>query len=417
MNIRVDQSTPTTGHQMTDMATRINELEANSQSLGRQLEETRRQLFQANKVSVIGQMVATVAHDLNNPLNGILGYSQLLMKRTSDTNVLSGLQKIEGEAQRATHIVQTLLQFVRDHKPEKQAVQINNIITDIVQLREHHRMINHIDVTLDLETDLPRTVVDPHHVGQAILNLVTNAEQAIIGTAARGAIRISTELSSDGRQPILRIRIRDNGPGIPPETLRRIFEPFFTTKGTGQGTGLGLTICQQIVEENQGRLSVDSQAGAGATFTIDLPVLDEPIFDTIKPRKAEAPKPVAPPSRGLVIDDEVVVREFVDETFTSEGHQVDTVSNGREAFEALKRNKYDFIICDLRMPEVNGQTFYDVVKSFDERLSRRIIFITGDTANMNTHKFFEETGNHYIYKPFQLNDLIALVNRVILEQP
>lgn len=130
---------------------------------------------------------------------------------------------------------------------------------------------------------------------------------------------------------------------------------------------------------------------------------------------AETKKDV-PPSRGLVIDDELVVREFVDETFTSEGHRIDAVASGKEAFEALKKFTYDFIICDLKMPEVNGQTFYDVVKSFDERLSRRIIFITGDPASVSTYKFFEETGNPYIYKPFQLNDLIGLVNQVIREQ-
>lgn len=141
----------------------------------------------------------------------------------------------------------------------------------------------------------------------------------------------------------------------------------------------------------------------------------EPVEATAPTRRAET-KEAVPPSRGLVIDDELVVREFVDETFTSEGHRIDAVANGKEAFEALKRSTYDFIICDLKMPEVNGQTFYDVVKSFDERLSRRIIFITGDTANMGTHKFFAETGNYYIYKPFQLDDLISLVNRVITER-
>jgi len=387
MNIRVEQTSPATVHQITDMAGRINELEAVNQTLRRQLEEARLQLFQANKVSVVGQMVATVAHDLNNPLNGILGYSQLMIKRTTDETARTGLQKIESEAQRATHIVQTLLAFVRDHKPEKQSIQLNDIIAHMAELRAHHRMINHIDLSLGLESDLPMLIAEPHQIGQVVLNLLSNAEQAIAGSAVRGAIRITSEVSSDGRQPIVRIRIRDNGPGIATDLLPRIFEPFFTTKTAGQGTGLGLSICRQIVEEHEGRLSVESQTGNGATFTIDLPVTDEPHFAPSVPGPAKPSAPSVPPSRGLVIDDELVVREFVNETFTSEGHCIDAAANGREAFEALKCNHYDFIICDLRMPEVNGQTFYDLVKSFDERLSRRIIFITGDTANANTHRF------------------------------
>lgn len=396
---------------------RVHQLEQTCATLQQELDETRRQLFQVNKVSSVGQMVATVAHELNNPLNGVLGFAQLMIKRAEDEKMRRDLQKIESEARRATKIVHTLLTFVREHSPERQQVNINDIISSMVEMREHHRMMNHIDLSLEMDAGLPETVAEAHQIGQVILNLISNAEQAIIGSKVKGDIHVSSALASDGDQPVIRITIKDSGPGMPPDVLSRIFDPFFTTKTTSEGTGLGLSICKQIIEEHEGTLTVDSREGAGATFVLDLPVImDDEALTTTADEPSHSTES-APASRGLVIDDEMVVREFVEETFTSEGHQIDTVENGKQAFEAIKAHRYDFIICDLKMPEVNGQTFYDVVKNFDDRLSRRIIFITGDTASLETEEFVEGTGNYYMYKPFQLDDLIAMVNRVIMENP
>lgn len=291
MKVRVDQANPGAVQQMGDMAARVIQMEASCQALRRQLDEANRQLFQANKVSVAGQMVATVAHDLNNPLNGVLGYAQLLMKRTNDPSLVSGLQKTEGEAQRAAQIVQTLLQFVRDHKPERRPTQVNTVIVDVMALRAHHQMINQVAMALNLDAGVPLVIGDAHLIGQAILNLVINAERAIASTSARGVIRISSGLASDGSQPVVRIKLRDTGPGIPPDNLKRIFEPFFTTKPSGQGTGLGLSICRQIVAEHRGTLTVDSQPGVGTTFTLNLPVMDGNrwsllvVWNWLKPRR------------------------------------------------------------------------------------------------------------------------------------
>jgi two-component system NtrC family sensor kinase len=416
MNTRIEQHSSTTVHQAASMANRINELEAACQALQRQLDETRGHLLQANKMSLVGQMVATVAHDLNNPLNGVLGFTELMRRRTTDQNMQRGLQRIETEARRAAKIVQSLLTFVRDHKPERQPVNLNDVVRSMTELHAHHRMINEVELTLDLDPRLPETIADPHQLGQAILNLITNAEQAIIDAALRGSIHISTSLFREEGRKVILLTVRDTGPGIPSDMLNRIFEPFFTTKPAGEGTGLGLYICRQIIQDHQGDLMVDSQMGIGTAFTITLPLVGG-AADTAADLEEERVVPVEmPPAHGLVIDDEQTVREFVAEALVSLGHEMDMAANGREAFEALKKNQYDFIVCDLKMPEVNGQTFYDVVKSFDERLSRRIIFITGDTANLNTERFFEETDNFYLYKPFQLDDLIEVVRAVVMKK-
>ena len=412
MNTHTDS---TRTESVTRTEDRVQQLELTCDVLRRQLEEAKHQLQQVNKISSVGQMVATVAHELNNPLNGVLGFAQLMIKRTEDDKDRRDLQRIESEAKRATKIVNTLLTFVREHSPEQQMVNINDIMSSMVEMREHHRMMHHVDLVLEMDSALPETIAEAHQIGQVILNLVSNAEQAIIDSGTRGTIHVSSTLASDGTHPVIRITIQDTGPGMSPDVLLQIFEPFFTTRSNGDGTGLGLAICKQIAEDHNGTLSVDSREGFGTTFTLDLPVTIE---EEGLPTTITVPAPSAtsvPSSRGLVIDDEMVVREFVEETFTSEGHQIDTVENGRQAFEAIKNNKYDFIICDLKMPEVNGQTFYDVVKNFDNRLSNRIIFITGDTASLETEAFVEGTGNYYMYKPFQLDDLIAMVNRVILE--
>lgn len=404
--------------QQTDdgLRERVRHLEETCQTLRQQVETAKQQLLQTNKMAIVGEMMATVTHELNNPLNGVLGFAQLLMKYDVDDQVYNGLQKIESEAARAAQIVRKLLDFVRSHSPERQLVGVNQIITSMTEMRAHHRYTNNIDLSLDLDAGLPPTIAEPHQLGQMILNLVANAEQAVSGSPSTGGIRIKTAMFAREGQPVIRIVIQDGGPGMPDKVRDRIFDPFFTTKRTGEGTGLGLAICRQIVEEHDGRIDVKSKMGLGTTFTIELPVRQS---DDAAPKTAPGSTTVRKEVRsakGLVIDDELVVREFVEETLVSEGHEIDAVSDGKMAFDSIKKKDYDFIICDLKMPDVNGQTFYDVVKNYDKKLSRRIIFITGDTANLNTEQFFQETGNYYIYKPFQLTDLIDLVNCLLTEQ-
>lgn len=390
---------------------RVHRFESTCQALQAQLDQTRQQLMQANKVLIVGQMMSSVTHELNNPLNAVLGYTQLLIKKTTDAALKNDLQKIEFETLRSVKIVQRLLSFVKQHKPERQLVNLNDIIVRMLEIQEHHRQLNNIQVIRAFDPALPPTYAEPHQLGQVVLNLMTNAEQAVMSSTEQRIIRISTACRADKTPRFIQMAIQDNGPGISDDDMKHIFDPFYTTKS--QGTGLGLAICQQIVAEHQGRLSATSGLKQGTTFTLELPVTPEEGGESGDVRVESASPATISQGRGLIIDDEESIREFTKSVLTREGHEVDTAASGKEAMERIEEKDYDFIICDLRMPRLGGQAFYNMVKERDAALSRRIIFITGDTINQDTQRFFEETGNPYIYKPFALRDLVALVKRVL----
>jgi len=231
----------------------------------------REQLLQSEKMSAVGQLVSGVAHELNNPLAGVMGYTQLMMSRPIDPKLRNDLERVFNEAQRAAKIVQNLLTFARKHKPEKRYLGLNGIIEKTLELRAYEMKVSNIVVETAFDPVLPRTLLDFHQMQQVILNIVTNAEQAMLEAHGRGRLAITTR----GRGDHVEVRFQDDGPGIPPEHLSRVFDPFFTTKPVGKGTGLGLSICDGIVKEHGGILRVESSPGRGAAFVIELPILGE----------------------------------------------------------------------------------------------------------------------------------------------
>jgi signal transduction histidine kinase len=232
------------------------------------LKDVQTQLIQTEKMSAVGVLVAGVAHELNNPLTSVLGYAELLAVQEDDERKQRMLERIGLEARRAGKIVQKLLTFSRKSRPDKKAVDINKVLDDVLDFRQYDLALSNIEVVRRLEPDLPEVRVDPHQFHQVFLNLVTNAEHAIVETTLPGTITVeSMQLDN-----VVRVAIADSGPGIPPEHLRQVFLPFFTTKEIGRGTGLGLSICYGIVEGHGGRIGVDSEPGRGSTFRVDIPL-------------------------------------------------------------------------------------------------------------------------------------------------
>jgi len=235
------------------------------------LSSAQAQLLQSAKMAAIGQLVAGVAHELNNPLTGVSGYSELLLGRDIDERSRSALKKIYNESQRAARIVKNLLSFARAQKPEKKPVFINDLITSTLELRNYELSVNNIEVKTDLDPHLPTTIADPHQLQQVFLNLINNAEQAILSNGTSGRILIKSAANSND----IYLTFSDDGPGILPDDLDKVFNPFFTTKDVGKGTGLGLSICYGIIAEHGGTISAESppkNLTHGASFTVELPV-------------------------------------------------------------------------------------------------------------------------------------------------
>jgi PAS domain S-box-containing protein len=224
-------------------------------------------LMMADRLASIGELAAGTAHELNNPLTSVLGFSQLVMEKDIPDDIREDLKLIYNEAQRAANVTKNLLTFGRKHAPVKHPNQINNIIEDVLKLRAYEHKINSIEVKRQLAPDLPEIMVDYFQMQQVFLNIIINAEHFMTEAHKRGTLTITTKKQNS----TVRISIADDGPGIPRENLSRIFNPFFTTKEAGKGTGLGLSICHGIVSEHGGQIYARSQPGKGATIVVELP--------------------------------------------------------------------------------------------------------------------------------------------------
>jgi len=376
----------------------------------RELEEAQNQLVQAEKMSALGLLVSGVAHELNNPLAGVVGYSQLLLRSGADERVRQGLEKINREAERCKRIVQNLQTFARKRKPQKDRVGVNGILESTLELRSYQLKVDNIGVEMALDPEVPMIQADFHQLQQVFLNIVINAHQAMKQAGRPGMLHVSTRY----RDGMVVAEIRDNGPGIAPEDLGRIFDPFFTTKEVGQGTGLGLSICYGIVQEHQGWIGARNAPTGGAIFSVALPVadLDAP------PERVEqpAPEPVAPSAikrNILVVDDELAILDILRQVLRADGHRVDTALNGAVAMRKIDAERYDVIISDLRMPGMSGQELYEAILHRDPSLAKRVLFSTGDVVNTETNAFLERCGNNYLQKPFEIDALRRAVHDVL----
>jgi CheY-like chemotaxis protein len=247
-----------------------------------------------------------------------------------------------------------------------------------------------------------------------ILNLVINAEQALIEGRGQGHVWIRTRHLQQRAGDRISIEIADDGPGIAPEIISRIFDPFFTTKPLGVGTGLGLSIVYGIVHQHGGEVAFDNQAGLGARFSVELPVVEAPAQE--RPVAVLAPANgagSAPRGHILVIEDEPTVAQLVVDVLREEGHQVEAVLDSQEGLTRISRTSYDLVISDLRMPRLDGPAFYETLVRQGSPIQNRILFITGDTLARRTLEFLEPSGLPYLAKPFLVEELKLAVNRLL----
>jgi two-component system, NtrC family, sensor kinase len=411
--------------------TRLGWLEVYRDVTGQRLIQTK--LLQTEKMAALGQLVSGIAHELNNPLTSIQGYAQLLLTRRSASDRVQDAQRISQEAERAGRIVKNLLLFSRETKPERRAVQLNEVVERTLSLRSYELKLENIEVEMVLDPALPQTLADAAQLQQIVLNLIVNAEQAIVlargEEAGIGHILIRTRRLAGDR---LALEVSDDGPGIPPEIVARIFDPFFTTKPAGVGTGLGLSIVYGIVQEHGGEVSADTLQGRGATLSVELPALTVSGFDVagaepvVQPRlTAVAPYQASERAaekerireRILIVEDEPTVAELIADVLTEEGYRVDTLLDSREALGRLKEKNYSLMICDLKMPYVDGPGLYRGLVRAENPMQHRVLFVTGDTLGPRTLEFLKSSGLPYLAKPFLVEELKEAVRQALAAAP
>jgi two-component system NtrC family sensor kinase len=378
------------------------------------LKTTQTQLIQSEKLSAVGQFVAGVAHELNNPLTAVIGFSDLLVLRAENSPIKAQLEIVAKSAHRCHKIVQGLLSFARQHPPERGLTDVNATLEEVLEIMAYDLRTSNVEIVRDLQDGLPKIMADAHQLQQVFVNILSNARQAIQGFRHDGRIEVRTRLANSW----LRIEFADNGPGIRQENLSKIFDPFFTTKPIGMGTGLGLSLSYGIIREHGGHIAVRSEVGQGAAFIIELPTTGiNPTFVEDGAPASVRPVAVAPTGKAvLVVDDEEWIRILARELIKSLGHDVETAESGEKAVEALRRRKFDAVVCDWKMPGMGGIQFYEYILETSPALAGRIHFMTGDVINPSFQEFLRKNGKTCLAKPFSINDFQSVVEGLVADQ-
>jgi PAS domain S-box-containing protein len=364
------------------------------------------QLLQSEKMAAVGQLISGVAHELNNPLTAILGYSQLLKsEELMNARGADYLEKLYKQAQRTHHIVQNLLSFARQQKPERTPVDLNQILEDTLTLREYDMNLNNIRIHRQFSNDLPPTGGDFHQLQQVFLNILNNAVDAISEKDGKGEIWVRTDVVGNN----VRTEITDSGPGV--QNPHRVFDPFYTTKPVGKGTGLGLSICYGIVKEHGGEIQVKNSPPCGATFAILLPMLPS----------ERAPEPKRPSrvrdsiaAKVLLVDDEETVLQLEHEVLRARGVTVKLARSGQEAVELLRREAVDAVVTDMKMTgEISALALYQWIEQNRPELSGRVVFTASNGRDDQASASLLKSGCPVVPKPFAIEQLWDAVQKAL----
>ncbi len=390
-------------------------------------------LLQTEKLAALGQMVTGIAHELSNPLTSILGYAQRLLVHNDTTALANEARQIYEEAERASAILRQLLLTARESRPERRRVSLNQVVSRAVELQQFSLAAEKIHVQLDLDPVLPFVQGDGGQLQQVLMNLMGNARQAMDEHSKGGTIQVRTRRIAERR---VLLEVIDDGPGIPAAIQARIFDPFFTTKPAGVGTGLGLAIVLGIVREHGGHVRVTSPPGGGTTFSVELPAaaaleMPGPANGT---RRADDPRVERLPSseplatahggalltpwagrRILVVEDEPTVARLIGDVLEDEGLRVDVLLDGREALQRVSQESYDLVVCDMKMPELDGEHFYQTLARANNPVRGRFLFVTGDVLAARTRDFLERNRLPHLAKPFRVEELTEKIRSLLAE--
>lgn len=360
---------------------------------------------QSEKMITLGELVAGTSHELNNPLAIVTGYADLLLHEDGfDVDQRAKIESIRKNAHRAANVVHSLLAFARKRKPERIQTDLNSVVKAALQIKEYDLRTSGIHVDENLGKKMPPVFADPNQLQQVLLNVLNNAQDAVMTSQNPRLISITTQAVSGA----VCVTIEDSGSGIAKQDIKKVFDPFFTTKPLGKGTGLGLSISYGIIREHGGDIGIQSQPGQGTSVSITLPAYSPLV----------AAAPAAKPDnnievrfrRFLVVDDESEIAAIIQKVLARSGNSADTASNMDDAIRLACANDYDFIISDIKMPGGSGVEFYKNLSAMRPFYRRRFVFLTGDTSNPATLQFLEREGLVYFPKPFDVQAMHTLLN-------
>jgi signal transduction histidine kinase/CheY-like chemotaxis protein len=380
-------------------------------ALQRTLAEQREQIFQAEKMSALGELLAGVAHELNNPLSVVVGHALMMREEAHDPSVLRRIGKISDAAERCARIVKSFLAMARQLPAELKPIDLHETIDTAIEALQlgASGLSSTVDVTLP--ADLPRVLGDADQVAQVFMNLISNADQAMESAGVGGGIAIAARFVAGAG--MVEITIADDGPGIPKDIRSRIFDPLFTTKEVGKGTGIGLAFCHRVVTSHRGQIRLDPTSRPGATkFVIRLPAAATDQHKTYDQR-ASAGSDQAPAVRVLVVDDESDVANLIREILERDGYHVDHAASAEAAFERLAHHPYALVLSDLNMPGLGGRGFYEKIVREHPVLADRVGFVTGDTMSPSARGFLDSAQRPYLEKPIAPAELRTLARRLL----
>jgi PAS domain S-box-containing protein len=371
------------------------------------LRRTQEQLLQSEKMSAVGQLISGVAHELNNPLTAILGYTQLLETENLEPRILEFIQKLHKQARRTQKIVQNLLSFARQHKPTRLHVDLRSVMEDTIALRDYDLKVNNIVVERDFEPFLPSVVADPHQLEQVYLNIINNAADAMLDSARGGKLRINI-YAENGH---VVSEFLDSGPGI--VDPKHVFDPFYTTKGVGKGTGLGLSICYGIVKEHGGEISAGNHPSGGALLQVRLPMAvgEKPVSER---DRIAARRETRLEGRVLLVDDEEAVLDLECQVLTAAGLSVVAVTSGAAALQRLQIEDFDAVFLDSKIPgEHSSEDVYRWVAESRSELLARTVLVLSNVSDPSVRLFVDATKVLCLVKPFEVSDMLAVARRVL----
>jgi two-component system NtrC family sensor kinase len=362
----------------------------------------RDQLVHSERMSAVGELVAGVAHEINNPLQTIVGCVELLLEeRKGDPGQVRDLELVRQEAARAGQIVRNLLAFVRRGASERVNADLNQIVKATAGLREYHLTQHGIMLTLDLHPGPLPVLANREEIQQVVLNLLMNAEQALVSGPGRGTIGLKTQLTGASHT----LQVMDDGPGVPQEIRGKVFEPFFTTKDVGQGTGLGLSISHGIATAHGGALEL-VESPQGACFALTLPAhVPAPARPSGQPATVEGASHAAR-LRALIIDDESAIRDLLARLLDRRGFAIAQAPSVAEA-RRMMQQPFDLVLCDVKLSDGSGIDCYHYLRHKGAASSTRFVFITGDAAAIEDMP--EAAAVAVLAKPFTASDLDRLL--------
>src|SRR5271155_967089 len=365
------------------------------------LRRTQEQLLQSEKMSAVGQLISGVAHELNNPLTAILGYAQLLEGAGLDHKSADYVRKLFKQAQRTHRVVQNLLSFARQRKPQKQEVDLRRVLEESLTLREYDLKVNNVTLERNIPDDLPSVVADPHQLEQVFLNIVNNALDAMVESSGSGVLKVNVFR----KDAYVCVEFADSGPGI--KDPNRIFDPFYTTKSVGKGTGLGLSICYGIVKEHGGEIVARNRDEGGATIEVRL----------LASEKAALPELLSSTrresvlhGRALRVAEEEAVMEFERDVLVGAGADVTTSMSVHDTQDRLRQNSFDVIVMNGRMPGgVSAREMYEWIAKTRPGQEKGLLLTFSTMTDAETRSFLQEQTVPSLAKPFEVADLIAQV--------